>query len=98
MNTPQDPMGCPKCGKCLPARDVPCTLCGAAALLRESSGELDIPMIREYRVLRLCGMVVLVAGILAVLADSRFAAGVALTIGTAIYLVGLLGTWWNRRN
>lgn len=50
----------------------------------------------EYRVLQVAGAVVLLAGFMAMLVDSRFAAGVALTIGFATYLTGLLGAWWNR--
>jgi hypothetical protein len=49
-------------------------------------------------VLRIGGLLVLAVGSVAILADSRFAAGVTLTVGGVLYLTGMLGAWWNRRD
>lgn len=49
----------------------------------------------EYKLIQLLGGVVAAAGIIAAFADSPIAATVAITIGSATYMTGLLGSWWN---
>jgi len=96
MKKSPDRVACANCGAPLSGQTETCPACTAACLHGESSGDLGSPLVREFRVLQLCGFAALAAGVLAALADSRFAAIVALTIGLSIYLVGLLGAWWNR--
>ena len=52
----------------------------------------------EYKLIRILGTVVAVAGIGAAMADSPIGATVAIVIGGGTYLTGLLGAWWNRRD
>jgi hypothetical protein len=52
----------------------------------------------EYKLIRMLGTVVAVAGVGAAMADSPIGATVAIVIGGATYLTGLLGAWWNRRD
>ena len=49
----------------------------------------------EYKLVQLLGAVVFGAGVFAAFAESPIAATVALTIGGATYLSGLMGAWWN---
>ena len=49
----------------------------------------------EYKLIQVLGAVVFGAGVVAAIAESPIAATVALTIGGATYLSGLMGAWWN---
>ena len=96
---------CAECGARLSVQAEACSECGyphirTAASLPRAAEDLDSAQAihGEYRLLQAGGLIVLVAGILAALADSRFAAGVTLTVGGTIYLAGVLGAWWNRRD
>lgn len=51
--------------------------------------------LKEYKVMQLSGIAVCGAGIIAALADSPIGAAVAITVGIATYVTGLLGVWWN---
>ncbi len=49
----------------------------------------------EYKLIKLLGACVVIAGVIAAVADSPIAATVAIAIGSATYVTGLLGSWWN---
>lgn len=103
MNRPSHLVRCAECGSKIAAQAEACPECGyphlSATLLarsgdpgRDRAGTAHA----QYRLLQAGGLIILVAGVLAALADSRFAAGVTLAAGAALYLAGLLGAWWNR--
>jgi hypothetical protein len=97
---------CLECGARLSAQAETCPECGYPRVTSpdttpgDSYGELESAhsVLKEYRFLQIGGLLVLAVGGVAILADSRFAAGVTLTVGGVLYLTGLLGTWWNRRD
>jgi hypothetical protein len=97
---------CLECGARLSAQAEACPECGYPRVMSpdatpgDSYGELESAhsVLKEYRFLQIGGLLVLAVGGVAILADSRFAAGVTLTVGGVLYLTGLLGTWWNRRD
>lgn len=98
-----DMVECADCGACLSVQAEICAECGYPHTARKSQQtpleETDSAhaALKEYRMLQGAGLIVVLAGILAAAVDSRLAAAVALTIGIATYLSGLLGAWWNRR-
>lgn len=105
MNKSLTLVKCAECGARLAVQAEACPECGyphirstAAPPRRGEDFESAQAVHGEYRLLQAGGLIVLVAGILAALADSRFAAGVTLTVGGTIYLAGVLGAWWNRRD
>lgn len=57
----------------------------------DDGGNADL----EYKLVQVLGAVVFSAGVIAAFAESPIAATVALTIGGATYLSGLMGAWWN---
>lgn len=60
------------------------------------AAEAEHATMKEYRLIQVLGALVIVAGIIAAIADSPIAAAVSITIGAGTYLTGLLGSWWNR--
>ncbi len=89
---------CSECRSRLPAQAEACSECGYPVtahtreyIRHESSGNADL----EYKLVQLLGAVVFAAGVFAAFAESPIAATVALTIGGATYLSGLMGAWWN---
>lgn len=104
MKTTPHLVPCAECGSRLDIHAEACPDCGYPHLrpLLMRPGEPPRAQSRgalaQYRLLQAGGLIMLVAGILAALADSRFSAGVTLAIGGALYLAGLLGAWWNRHD
>lgn len=100
MKKPLKLIGCTKCGAGLSVQAESCSECGYPHVPANPIGDLEAApaMLAEYRILRSVGVVVLMTGVLAALADARFAAGVAVTVGTSSFLAGVLGSWWNRNN
>lgn len=95
------PNSCTECGTRLPAQAETCPDCGYPVTARAhiehvAFGETSHSTHREYKLIQLLGGVVVVAGIIAALADSPIAAAVSIAVGTATYMTGLLGSWWNR--
>lgn len=95
---------CLECGTPLSSHAEACPECGyphvpTSGIEMQSDSDRDSSQsaLKEYRFLQAGGFVVLVVGVAAIIADSRFAAGVTLTVGGILYLTGLLGAWWNRR-
>ncbi|HEY4540840.1 MAG TPA: hypothetical protein VIG66_00530 [Noviherbaspirillum sp.] len=102
--SPLDSCRCTECAAILNPQADLCPDCGYPQL----PARADIPAVfsdldavrsarRESRVLQLGGLCILGVGAVAVAADSRFAAAVTFATGGSIYLAGLLGAWWNRR-
>lgn len=89
---------CSECRARLPAQAEACAECGYPVTARrnendqhEEARNADL----EYKLVQLLGAIVFGAGVFAALAESPIAATVALTIGGATYLSGLMGSWWN---
>lgn len=92
------PIRCSECNARLPVQAEACSDCGyPVTAARERNGGLDSARSAEmeYKLVQLLGAVVFAAGVFAAFAESPIAAGVALTIGGATYLSGLMGSWWN---
>lgn len=104
MNTPLDPTICTECGKALTHRTPLCSGCEnrnrTSKRATDATGEPEQARtaLSESRLLQVGGLFILAVGVIAVLADSRFAAGVTFTAGAGIYLTGLLSAWWNRHH
>jgi ribosomal protein L37E len=98
------PCTCNQCGSCLSAAAETCPDCGypqapgIQARVPASRIDLAPDLLADYRFLKYGGLGLVALGFIAAYADSRFAAGVTLTIGGALYVAGLLGGWWNRRD
>lgn len=75
---------CSECG-------YPVTAQEAGTLKHDDAGNAEL----EYKLVQLLGAIVFGAGVFAAFAESPIAATVALTIGGATYLSGLMGSWWN---
>jgi ribosomal protein L37E len=89
---------CSECHSRLPAQAEACAECGYpvtahASQYNQHEGAANADL--EYKLVQLLGAVVFAAGIFAAFAESPIAATVALTIGGATYLSGLMGAWWN---
>lgn len=89
---------CSECRARLPAQAEACSECGYPVTVHkreqsrhEAASNADL----EYKLVQLLGVVVFAAGVIAAFAESPIAATVALTIGGATYLSGLMGAWWN---
>ncbi|HYC42381.1 MAG TPA: hypothetical protein VEB70_05290 [Noviherbaspirillum sp.] len=89
---------CSECQARMAAQAEACAECGypvtayaAEVGKHDDTGNADL----EYKLVQLLGAVVFGAGVFAAFAESPIAATVALTIGGATYLSGLMGAWWN---
>ena len=51
--------------------------------------------LKQYRVMRRAGLITIIGAGTAALADFPASASTAGVAGGAVYLVGLLGAWWN---
>ena len=92
------PMTCPECRAKLLPQEEACTECsypvtGAAGTNDRQVAKKASDL--EYKLVQLLGAIVFGAGVIAILAESPIAATVALTVGGATYLSGLMGSWWN---
>jgi len=94
---------CTECRTRLPIQAEACPDCGYPVtvghhvLPHEHAHQVRRAMM-EYRLIQLLGVVVFGAGVVAALADSPIGATVAITVGCATYMTGLLGAWWNSGN
>lgn len=89
---------CSECQSRLPAQAEACAECGYPVTApRQQNGQDDEARNAdlEYKLVQLLGAIVFGAGVFAAFAESPIAATVALTIGGATYLSGLMGSWWN---
>lgn len=88
---------CSECRAQLPSQAEACSECGypVPASGQAASHELIETADLEYKLVQLLGAVVFGAGVVAAFAESPIAATVALIIGGATYLSGLMGSWWN---
>ena len=92
------PITCSECRTKLPPQAEACAECGypvtgAAGTngLQAAKKSTDL----EYKLVQFLGIIVFGAGVIAIFAESPIAAAVALTVGGATYLSGLMGAWWN---
>jgi hypothetical protein len=95
-NTPT--VHCTECQARMAAQAEACSECGypvtahaAGNGKKDDTGNAEL----EYKLVQLLGAIVFGAGVCAAFAESSIAATVALTIGGATYLSGLMGAWWN---
>lgn len=89
---------CSECRARLPAQADACADCGypVTSGARMDGGRDAVKAAAlEYKLVQLLGAVVFGAGVIAAIADSLIAASVAIIIGVATYLSGLMGAWWN---
>ena len=92
------PVVCSECQTRLPAQAETCVECGypvtndGAPSGNSKSAQASL---MEYKLIQLLGGCVVLAGVIAAVADSPIAATVAIVIGSATYVTGLLGSWWN---
>jgi hypothetical protein len=89
---------CSECQARLPAQADACTECGYPVTSdagRDGNRDALQATALEYKLVQLLGAVVFGAGVIAAVANSLIAASVAITIGGATYLSGLMGAWWN---
>lgn len=89
---------CSECQARLPVHAEACSECGYPVTGgNDASGRQDLAQNAdmEYKLVQLLGAVVFGAGVIAAFAESPIAATVALIIGGATYLSGLMGSWWN---
>lgn len=95
-NTPT--IHCSECRARMAAQAEACSECGypVTGNAAESGKQDDGSNAElEYKLVQLLGAIVFGAGVFAAFAESPIAATVALTIGGATYLSGLMGAWWN---
>ena len=89
---------CSECRAKLSAQADACPECGypvtGGAFARGNHEEAQSTEM-EYKFVQWLGAVVLGAGVIAAIAESPIAASVAITVGGATYLSGLMGAWWN---
>lgn len=93
-------ISCTECRTRLPEQAEACPECGYPVTGREhkTSGEdtdTAHATLKEYKLLQFAGVTVTGGGVIAALVDSPIAAAVAVTVGIATYITGLLGVWWN---
>lgn len=89
---------CSECHAQLPSLADTCSECGYPETVTPSlSGGCDTVQgnALEYKLVQLLGAIVFGAGVIAAVAGSLIAASVAITVGGATYLSGLMGAWWN---
>lgn len=89
---------CSECLARLPVHAEACSECGYPVTIgNDVTARRDLARSAdtEYKLVQLLGAVVFAAGIIAAFAESPIAATVALIIGGATYLSGLMGAWWN---
>lgn len=92
------PVCCSECSARLSAQADACSECGypvTSSLAQNNRQDAMQTSELEYKLVQLLGAVVFGAGVIAAFAESPIAATVALTIGGATYLSGLMGAWWN---
>lgn len=92
------PVSCSECQCRLPAQAEACSECGypvTGGTRQNGVNDVTRTADLEYKLIQVLGAVVFGAGIVAAIAESPIAATVALTIGGATYLSGLMGAWWN---
>jgi len=92
------PVSCSECQAMLPAQAEACPDCGYPVTGNggpSSRHEVIRSADLEYKLVQILGAVVFGAGVVAAVAESPIAATVALAIGGATYLSGLMGSWWN---
>jgi hypothetical protein len=77
---------CPDCG-------YPVTGVGIPASDQQHLSQ-QMPL-KQYRLMRRAGLITIVGAGTAALADFPASAGLVGAMGGAVYLVGLLGAWWN---
>lgn len=95
------PNSCTECSKLPPSHAESCPNCSDPASSRAHAYETDHCDLahsahKECKLIQLLGIIVISAGIFAALAESPIAATVSIAIGGAIYLTGLLASWWNQ--
>lgn len=93
-------MSCTECRTRLPEQAEACPECGYPVMAHAQRPNMEDrettqSALKEYKVMQLSGIAVCGAGIIAALADSPIGAAVAITVGIATYVTGLLGVWWN---
>lgn len=91
---------CTECHTRLPVQAEACPDCGYPVTALSNADAQEDPqhprgILMEYKLIKLFGIVVFSAGVTAAIADSPIAATVAIMIGGATYVTGLLGAWWN---
>ena len=87
---------CSECHAHLPPQAEACSECGYPVTgSQPTRAETVQSTALEYKLMQLLGAVVFGAGVIAFVVESPIAATVALTIGGATYLSGLMGAWWN---
>ncbi|HYD62800.1 MAG TPA: hypothetical protein VEC35_20775 [Noviherbaspirillum sp.] len=89
---------CSECHARLPVQAEACAECGYPVTndgAPSGNGKGTQATLLEYKLIQLLGGCVVLAGVIAAMADSPIAATVAITIGSATYVTGLLGSWWN---
>jgi len=88
---------CTECRTDLPARAEACPECGYPATVpgREESSIGVRSGLLEYKLIQLLGATIFGIGMIAAAVDSPIAATVAIIVGCATYMSGLLGSWWN---
>lgn len=84
---PSQAEACPDCG-------YPVTAASTADVVQESR-QYAVRAMREYKLIRVLGVVVFTVGVLAATVEAPITATVALVLGGATYVTGLLGSWWN---
>lgn len=91
------PKSCSECHAKLPPQAEACSECGYPVTGTYAQDDKERPgaAMQEYKLIQLLGVSVFSVGIIAALAESPIAASVAISIGCATYLTGLLGSWWN---
>jgi hypothetical protein len=73
--------GYPAMGAGIPASDQP-----------QLSQQMSL---KQYRLMRRAGLITIIGAGIAALADFPASAGIVGVTGGAVYLIGLLGAWWN---
>jgi ribosomal protein L40E len=91
---------CTECGGRVPTQAEACADCGYPVTTRAYQetphGGEPHSIHREYRLIQTLGASVAIAGLIAAMNGALIAAAVSLAVGIAVFLTGLLGSWWNR--
>jgi predicted amidophosphoribosyltransferase len=98
--TKMPPISCTECRTRLPEQAEACPECGYPVTghghcVHGEDSETARAALKEYKLLQITGVAVVMAGVIAAAVDSPIAAAVAVTVGVATYITGLLGVWWN---
>ena len=92
---------CSECRTRLPLQAEACPDCGYPVTATDSADagyegrQYALRAMREYKLIRLLGAIVFVAGVVAAAVEAPITATVALIVGSGTYVTGLLGSWWN---